>query len=378
MSKIQCMAAVNFGIEGITKRECIALGFDDIRAENGKVFFTTNPKGVLKANIWLRTAERVHIVLGRFPAYSFEELFQGVYKIPWEEWIPKDGNFTVSGRSVKSKLYSISDCQSISEKALIKRLQKTYPIEYFPKSGNRYRVEVSLLKDEVTVTLDTSGDGLHKRGYREKSVRAPISETLAASMILLSFWNPDRVLADPFCGSGTIPIEAAMIGRNIAPGLGRSFDCENWEFLTREEIRDVKSEAYGAMDFDKELKIYASDMDPEAIEIAKENAEILGLDDDIQFFTKDIRQVDYYEDYGVLITNPPYGERIGEKDEVEDLYRELGELYRDLDTWSFYVVTSYPKFTRIFNKKPDRIRRLYNGRIEVGFFQYYGPKPPKR
>ncbi|MDO5713824.1 MAG: class I SAM-dependent RNA methyltransferase [Tissierellia bacterium] len=378
MTEIQCMAAVNFGIEAVAKRECETLGLKNINVENGRVFFTTDIQGVFKANLWLRTVERVHIVLGRFKAYSFEELFEGVYALPWEDWIPKDGNFVVNGRSVKSKLYSISHCQSITEKAIVKRLQNTYPIDFFPKSGHRYGIEVSLLKDEAMITLDTSGEGLHKRGYREKTVKAPISETLAAAMIQLSFWNRDRILADPFCGSGTIPIEAAMIGKNIAPGLGRSFDVENWNLIPIKDLKEIKKEAYEGMDIDQKLNIYASDISPRAIKIAKSNAEIMGLEDDITFLVKDIESMDYFEDYGVLITNPPYGERIGKEDKIRELYTDLGHLYKDLKTWSFYVITSYQQFIRDFGKKPDRIRRLYNGRIDVGYYQYYGPRPPRK
>lgn len=378
MGKYLCMAGVNFGVEGVTKRECIALGFENVRAEDGRVYFETDAAGILKANIYLRTAERVYLVLKQFPALTFEELFQGVRSIPWEEILPEDANFIVAGRSVKSRLFSISDCQRITEKALITALQRKYRKEYFEKSGNRFGVEVSLLKDEATITLDTSGPGLHKRGYREKTVRAPITETLGAAMVMLSFWNPDRILADPFCGSGTIPIEAAMIARNIPPGLGRSFDYEKFGFLTRQEIRDIKGEAYGACDFDRKLEIYASDINHQAIKIARGNAEVLGLEEDIRFFQKDVAQVDYPGDYGVLITNPPYGERMGSEAEAGELLSELGRLYRDLKTWSFYVVTSYKGFSKRFGKPQDRVRRLYNGRIEVGYYQYYGPRPPKK
>lgn len=378
MSLIDMIATTSFGLEAVARRELEDLGYEDIRVENGRVNFSGTEKDIARTNLWLRTADRILVKLGEFKALSFEELFEGTKALAWEEWIPKDGNFIVQGRSVNSKLYSISDCQSIVEKAIVERLKTKYPVDWFDKTGPRYKVEVSLLKDIATLTIDTSGEGLHKRGYRERAGDAPIKETLAAAMILLSYWNKDRTLLDPFCGSGTIPIEAAMIGRKIAPGLDRSFDAEKWPRIKEKYWQDARTEAFAKIDHKSKLDILACDIDRRSILRARDNAANLGLEEDIAFFMKDMRQVDIQDEYGVIITNPPYGERIGEKEEIHQLYKDFAKKYGKLDTWSIYVVTSEKKFENLYGRRADRRRKLYNGRIEVNYYQYYGPRPPRK
>ncbi len=375
MRDIDLIATTTFGLEAVAKRELEALGFEDMKVENGRIDFKGSIEDIVRTNLWLRTVDRVLIKLAEFKAMSFEELFQGTKAVNWAGWIPENGAFIVEGKSLNSKLYSISDSQSIVEKAIVEKLKETYPIDWFSKSGERYRIEVSILKDIATITLDTSGDGLHKRGYRDRAGDAPIKETLAAAMIMLSYWNKDRVLLDPFCGSGTILIEAAMIGRNMAPGLDRTFDAEKWEKIPAEVWSNERVKARGAIDFSSQLKLLGSDTDKRSILRARDNAANLGLEDDIAFFMKDMRDVDLNEDYGVVITNPPYGERMGEKEEVRKLYTDFGSKFRPLETWSVYVITSNEEFESLYGKKADRKRKLYNGRIKVDYYQFYGPRP---
>lgn len=375
MRDIDLIATTTFGLEAVAKRELEALGFEDMKVENGRIDFKGSIEDIVRTNLWLRTVDRVLIKLAEFKAMSFEELFQGTKAVNWAGWIPENGAFIVEGKSLNSKLYSISDSQSIVEKAIVEKLKETYPIDWFSRSGERYRIEVSILKDIATITLDTSGDGLHKRGYRDRAGDAPIKETLAAAMIMLSYWNKDRVLLDPFCGSGTILIEAAMIGRNMAPGLDRTFDAEKWEKIPAEVWSNERVKARGAIDFSSQLKLLGSDTDKRSILRARDNAANLGLEDDIAFFMKDMRDVDLNEDYGVVITNPPYGERMGEKEEVRKLYTDFGSKFRPLETWSVYVITSNEEFESLYGKKADRKRKLYNGRIKVDYYQFYGPRP---
>ena len=379
MEKIELIATTTFGLEAIAKRELMNLGYEDLKVENGKVIFTGTERDIPKTNLWLRTADRVLLRMGEFKALSFEELFEKTKALPWDEWIPENGNFLVEGKSIDSKLFSISDCQSIVEKAVVEKLKTKYNnVTWFEKSGAKYKIEVSLLKDIATLTIDTSGEGLHKRGYRDRAGDAPIKETLAAAMILLSFWNKDRILFDPFCGSGTIPIEAAMIGKNIAPGLDRKFVAEDWERIDKEFWSEARADAFKAIDNNVKLKILACDIDKRAILKSRDNAAKVGLEDDIEFFMKDMRDVDLKNDYGVVISNPPYGERIGEKDEIQELYTDLGAKFRELDTWSVYIITSEESFERLYGKRADKKRKLYNGRIKVDYYQYYGPRPPKQ
>lgn len=372
------IATTNFGLESVAKRELNDLGFTKLKTTDGKVEIDTELENVAKLNLNMRSAERILIKLSEFSATTFEELFQGVYEIDWLKYLDKDTNFIIEGRSIKSKLFSISDCQRITEKAIIKKLQTKYKISWFEKSKERVKIEVSLFKDIATITIDSSGEGLHKRGYREINYKAPISETIAASLVMLSFWKKDRIFADPFCGSGTIPIEAAMIAKNIAPGLMRKFDFEKFKFLDENIFKEEKKKAYAKIDYDTKLEIYASDISYKAIEVAIHNAEILGLEEDIRFFQKDIKELELFGDYGVIITNPPYGVRIGEIEKVSKLNRELGDLYRSLNNWSLYAISAKEDFQRDFGMKSDKNRKLYNGRLKSYYYQYYGKKPPKK
>ena len=374
MENIKLIATTNMGLEAVTKRELQDLGYKDLEVSDGKIKISCQLKDIAILNLRLRTAERVLLLIDSFRAETFEELFDKVFEIRWWDYIAEEDQFIIQGRSRKSKLFSISDCQRITEKAIIEKLKMKYKVSWFEKSGTRVKIEVSLLNDIAEITMDTSGDGLHKRGYREVNYKAPLSETIAASLVKLTFWNKDRILADPFCGSGTIPIEAAMIEKNIAPGLMRDFDFVNFKFFDEEIFKEEKKKCYSEIKYDEKLEILASDVSHKAIQIARANAEILGLDEDISFFQKDIRDLDLPDDYGIIITNPPYGERIGKKD-VDELNRELGELARSLKTWSYYIITANENFEKNFGKKSDRNRKLYNGRLKTYYYQYYGPKP---
>lgn len=373
---IRLEAITNFGMEAVLKREAIQLGMQNVTVQDGLVTMSGEYPDIARLNLWLRTAERVHLILSTFEAKSFEELFQGVSKIPWDEIMPATANFITEAKSQKSKLFSLSDIQRISEKAIVNKMSKAYGKTWFEKNGARFRIGIRIKNDIATIYLDTSGAGLHDRGYRQRSVKAPLTETIASGLVQLSYWNSDRVLADPFCGSGTIAIEAAMIGRNIAPGLNRKFDFEYWPMEKEIGTKEIRQEAYGLILWDKELEIIASDIDPKAIESARHNIEHLGLEDDIRLFVKDVAQIDYADEYGVLITNPPYGIRIEEESQVKLLNQQLGKLARDLPTWSYYIITSQENFEKEFGKKANRKRKLYNGRIKVDYYQYYGPKPP--
>ena len=374
MENIKLIATTNMGLEAVTKRELLDLGYEDLEVSDGKIKISCQLKDIAILNLRLRTAERVLLLIDSFRAETFEELFDKVFEIRWWDYIAEDDQFIIQGRSRKSKLLSISDCQRITEKAIIEKLKMKYKVSWFEKSGPRVKIEVSLLNDIAEITMDTSGDGLHKRGYREVNYKAPLSETIAASLVKLTFWNKDRILADPFCGSGTIPIEAAMIEKNIAPGLMRDFDFVKFKFFDEDIYKEEKKKCYSEINYDEKLEILASDVSHKAIQIAKANAEILGLDEDISFFQKDIRDLDLPDDYGVIITNPPYGERIG-KEDVDELNKELGELARSLKTWSYYIITANENFEKNFGKKADRNRKLYNGRLKTYYYQYYGPKP---
>lgn len=372
------IATTTFGIEAVARRELEALGFEIIGTENGKVTFKGDERGIVKANLWVRTADRILIQLGQFKAFTFDQLFDQTKAIPWEKYISKEGKFIVNGKSVKSKLFSIRDCQKMVKKATVDRLKEAYKVNWLEESKEEYQIMVSLLKDVATITLDTSGTGLHKRGYRVETVEAPMKETLAAALVQLSYWNKDRTLYDVFCGSGTIPIEAAMIGRNIAPGLARDFDAKHWSFIPSQIWKEEVRAAYQAIDYDVDLQIYASDISQKSIEAAKENALEAGVDDCITFATKDFKDIEYQNDYGIIISNPPYGERLDTKHIVEGMYIALGNIFNKLDTWSKYFFTSYEEFERKYRNKSDRKRKLYNGRIEAYYYQYYGPRPPQK
>lgn len=376
VAKLELIATATFGLEAVVKREIEALGYKILKSEDAKITFLGDERALVRSNLWLRSADRVLLLIGEFYATTFEELFQQTKALPWEEWIPMDGRFTVTGTSVKSTLHSIPDCQAIVKKAIVEKLKETYAVERFPETGAAYTVKATLLKDRITVTLDTSGPGLHKRGYRVRDVAAPIKETLAAAMVQLSFWKAGRLLVDPFCGSGTIPIEAAMIARNIAPGISRKFVSEEWDSIPKELWKEERKAAYEAIDYDRDLSIRGSDINPEAIKAAKANAEKAGVDDCIEFSVKPFGKLNTEEEYGIIITNPPYGERIGEMEEIQRIYKELNRFFTANPTWSLYLVTSDKGFEKQFLEKPaDRRRKLYNGRIEICYYQYYGKKP---
>ena len=377
MDNIKLIATSTFGLEAVVKREVLDLGFKNVQTDNAMITFEGDLSSIPKANLWLRSADRVLLKLGEFKALTFEELFEQTKSLPWEQWISQDGKFTVTGKSVKSKLFSVSDCQAIVKKAVVEKLKTKYKVEWFTETGPEFTIQVSLLNDIATLTIDTSGDGLHKRGYRERSVQAPIKETLAAALIMLSYWRKDRVLLDVFCGSGTIPIEAALIGKNIAPGLNRKFASESWPILGADLWKRERVSALQAIDQNVNLKIYGWDIDEEAIEIAKDNAYEAGVDDCIEFEAKELSSIDIKDNYGVIICNPPYGERLSQLSEVENLYKEMGKNFSKLDTWSKYIITSYEDFERLYGKKADKKRKLYNGRIKVDYFQYFGPRPPR-
>lgn len=378
MSKLELIATATFGLEAIVKREVENLGYKILKSEDAKITYLGDERAIVKSNLWLRCADRVLLKIGEFNAFSFEELFQQTKALPWEEWIPEEGKFTVTGTSVKSTLHSVPDCQAIVKKAMVERLKETYHCQWFKETGPEYIIKVTILKDRVTVTIDTSGAGLHKRGYRIKDVAAPIKETLAAAMVQLSFWKEGRLLLDPFCGSGTIPIEAALIGRNIAPGLYRKFSSENWPSISEALWKEERKAAFDAIKVESDIRIQASDISTEAIKSARINAEEAGVDDCIEFNVMPLGKLKFEENHGIIICNPPYGERIGEKDEIQRIYKELKQLFKENPTWSLYLITTDKEFEAMtFGRPADRRRKLYNGRLEVCLYQYYGAKPDK-
>ena len=373
--KLELIATATFGLEAVVKRELEELGFKILKSEDAKITFSGDERAIVRSNLWLRCADRVQIKMGEFNAYEFEELFQQTKALPWEQWIPVDGKFTVSGTSVKSKLHSVPACQSIVKKAIVEKLKETYCIDKFEETGAEYPVKVTILKDRATLTIDTSGAGLHKRGYRTIDVRAPIKETLAAAMVQLSFWREGRLLVDPCCGSGTIPIEAALIGRNIAPGLSRNFISEDWDGISDNLWKEERRLAFEAVKHDADIRILASDIDPRAITAAQENALEAGVDDCITFEVKDIANLKTEEKRGIIIANPPYGERIGEDREIKKIYNAFKKIANEDPSWSFFVITADKEFEKLaFGKPADRRRKLYNGRIETCYYQYHGQK----
>lgn len=373
--RLELIATATFGLEAVVKREIQNLGYKILKSEDGKITYMGDERAIVKSNLWLRSADRVLLKMAEFKAMEFEELFQQTKALPWEELIPIDGKFTVTGTSVKSKLHSVPACQSIVKKAIVERLKEYYCIDHFEETGAAYTVKTTILKDNVTLTVDTSGAGLHKRGYRARDVAAPIKETLAAAMVQLSFWREDRLMMDPCCGSGTVPIEAAMIGRNIAPGLNRSFACEGWELIPPEMWKEERKAAYDAINYDTPLRIFAFDIDPKAIEAAKENAIEAGVDDCIVFKCMDMRKIQANEPRGIIITNPPYGERIGEAKQIEAIYKKYNEFFKKNPTWSLFMITTDKTVEKKIMERPaDRRRKLYNGRLEVCYYQFHGTK----
>ena len=377
--KLELIATATFGLEAVVKREIEALGYRIIRSEDAKITYMGDERAIARSNLWLRSADRVLLKMGEFKALEFEDLFQQTKAVAWEDIIPADGKFTVTGTSVKSKLHSVPACQSIVKKAIVERLGSFYCIDRFEETGAEYTVKVTILKDRVTLTIDTSGTGLHKRGYRVCDVAAPIKETLAAAMVQLSFWKAGRLLVDPCCGSGTIPIEAAMIGRNIAPGLNRKFASQEWDIIPPEIWKEERKAAFEAIDYDADIRIEASDISGRAVEAAIENAAEAGVDDCIEFKKMDMAKLTAEEEGGIVITNPPYGERIGEKKQIEAIYSAYNEFYRKNPTWSLFMVTTDKEVeNKIFGRPADRRRKLYNGRLEVCYYQFHGQKPGRK
>lgn len=375
--KYNLIATATFGIEAVVAQELKTLGYENLKVENGRVEFEGSEEDIVKCNLWLRTADRVLIKMKEFKAESFEELFQGTLACKWGELIPANGKMHVTGKSVKSKLYSVPDCQGIVKKAIVESMKRKYKTDWFNEDGPVYKIEVGILKDLVTLTIDTSGAGLHKRGYRELAGEAPLKETLAAAMVLLSRWESHRILADPFCGSGTIAIEAAMIAANIAPGLRRSFVSESWPTMSTKLWEEKRSEAQ-AMIKDGDFRILASDINGKILTTARENAVKAGVDKYIAFQKLDVMEFKSRKKYGCMISNPPYGERIGEIKEVEKLYKSLSTVLSELDSWSFFILTSHTEFQKLFGKRATKNRKLYNGRILCYFYEYFGPLPKRR
>lgn len=371
------IATSTFGLEKVVADELKELGYDDLTIENGKVTFEGDEMDIVTCNMWLRTADRVLIKMAEFKAESFEELFQGTKEVEWGDIVPITGFMHVTGKSIKSKLHSVPDCQSIVKKAVVEAMKRKYRMDTFPENGAEYKIEVAILKDVVTLTIDTTGPGLHKRGYRELAGEAPLKETLAAALVLLSKWEPSRVLADPLCGSGTIAIEAAMIGRNIAPGLNRSFVSEQWDIIDQDLWEDIRKHARNSVN-NKDFKILASDINGRLLATARANAIKAGVEENVFFQKMDVRDFSSKKKYGFIVTNPPYGERIGEEKEVEELYKDMGKVFTNLNDWSYFVLTSHPKFQELFGEKSNKNRKLYNGRIQCYYYQYLGAKPEKK
>ncbi len=379
MRKFELIAPCHFGVEAVLKREITELGYDVTEVADGRVTFFGDEEALCRANIFLRTAERILIRIGSFPAGTFEELFQGTKALPWEEYIPPDGKFWVAkAASVKSRLFSPSDIQSVMKKAMVERLKEKYGISWFSEDGAHFPIRVFLMKDQVTVGLDTTGESLHKRGYRKLTARAPIAENLAAALILLTPWNKERILVDPFCGSGTFPIEAALMAAGIAPGMERSFLAQEWEHIAgKKHWYEAVDEAREQVDLTVDPDIQGYDIDDGMINAARENAKLAGVDKLIHFQRRGIEQLSHGKKYGFLITNPPYGERLQEKKELPALYRMIGERYRKLDSWSMYLITAYENAEQDIGQKADRNRKIYNGMMKTYYYQFLGPRPPK-
>ena len=380
MERFELIAPCHFGLEAVMKREILDLGYEVSQVEDGRVTFIGDAEAVCRANIFLRTTERILLKVGSFKAETFEELFQGTRAIPWEQYIPRDGKFWVAkASSIKSKLFSPSDIQSIMKKAMVERMKGAYGITWFPEDGTSYPLRVFLYKDVVTVAMDTSGDSLHKRGYRTLTSKAPITETLAAALLMLTPWKPDRILVDPFCGSGTFPIEAAMMAANMAPGMNREFLAEDWKNLIPKKCwYEAMDEANDLVKNDISVDIQGYDIDGEIVRAARANAAAAGVDHLIHFQQRPVSQLSHPKKYGFLITNPPYGERIEDKKNLPELYKTIGERFAALDSWSAYIITAYEDTERYFGRKADKNRKIYNGMMKTYFYQFMGPKPPSR
>jgi putative N6-adenine-specific DNA methylase len=379
MGEYQLIATAAMGLEALVAKEVRALGYE-CEVDNGKVMFKGDEYAIARSNLWLRTAARVKLKVGEFKAYTFDELFEKTKALPWENYLPEDAAFPVLGKSVKSKLFSISDCQAIVKKAVVEKMKKHYKREsWFEETGGYYQIEISMLKDVATITIDTTGkEGLHKRGYRASQGEAPLKETTAAALVMLSNWKPDRPFIDPFCGSGTIPIEAALIGQNIAPGFNREFASESWHWISPNVWDQVRTEAEDLANYEQPLDITGSDIDHRMVKIAQDNAFEAGLGDLVQFKQMQVKDISTKKEYGVIIGNPPYGERLGEKEAVEQMYRDMGLAFSKLDTWSVYILTSNEDFEQLYGKPATKKRKLFNGFIRTDLYQYWGKRPPRQ
>lgn len=378
MTTFKLLATAAMGLESIVADEVKELGYET-QTDNGKVFFEGEERDIAKANLWLRTADRVKIIAGEFNAYTFDELFERTKAIEWEKFLPVDANFPVQGKSVKSKLYSVPDCQSIVKKAIVERLKKAYHRNSFlDESGPRFKIEVSILKDKVQLSIDTSGAGLHKRGYRLDQGEAPLKETLAAALVKLSRWTPDRPFIDPFCGSGTIAIEAAMIGQNIAPGYNREFDSEHWPWMKPQMWEEVRNEAEELANYDQPLDILGTDIDHRMVKIAEANALEAGFGDLIQFQQRQLKDFTAHGENGVVVGNPPYGERIGEIEEIEEMIGDMGRIFAKYPSWSIYMLSSMPRFETLYGQPATKKRKLFNGFIRTDLFQFWGERPKNK
>lgn len=380
MKTYELIAPCHFGLEAVLKKEIYDLGYDITKVEDGRVTFTGDEEAICRANVFLRTAERILLKVAQFHAETFDELFEGIKAIPWENYIPVDGKFWVKkATSIKSKLFSPSDIQSIVKKAMVERMKQKYNVNWFEETGVEYPLRLFLMKDEVTAAIDTSGESLHKRGYRTMTSKAPITETLAAALIMLTPWRNDRILIDPFCGSGTFPIEAAMMAAQIAPGMNRSFTAENWiNLIERKLWYDTVEEACELVDMNIEADIQGYDIDGEVVKAARENAKRAGVEHLIHFQQRPVNALSHPKKYGFIITNPPYGERLEEKEALPRLYTEIGEALKRLDSWSAFMITSFEETERYIGRKADKNRKIYNGMLKTYFYQFLGPKPPKR
>ncbi len=377
MSEITLIATTSFGLEAVVRREVQRLGFDDVQVSEGKVEFKATSENIPKANLWLRSADRVLLKMGEFPALTFDELFEQTKALPWENWITKEGEFRVTGKAVKSTLGSVRACQSIVKKAVVERLKIAYKTSWFAETGPEFTIQIAMLKDVATLTIDTSGSGLNKRGYRVQTGTAALRETLAAALVQLSFWDRNRLLIDPMCGSGTILIEAAMIGRNIAPGLKRPFAAQEWPTLGQDMWREERAAAREVILQDHDFEIFGYDIDEQVIDAGKANAKRAGVAKNIHFEQKDIQDIWIDRQYGVVISNPPYGKKTGEFKEMNQIYIALNNMFRKKKGWSIYILTADKIFPKYFKRSwPDRVRKLYNGVIEVQYYQYFGERPP--
>lgn len=377
MNQITLIATISYGLEAVVKRELHTLGFEASHVADGKVEFEATIGDIPRANLWLRSADRVLLKVGKFPALTFDELFEQTKALPWEAWITEDGQFTVTGKAVKSTLGSVRACQAIVKKAVVERLKEQYHRDWFAETGPEFTIQVSMLKDVAVLTLDTSGSGLNKRGYRQQSCEAALKETLAAALVLLSVWNKDRLLIDPMCGSGTILIEAALIGRNIAPGLRREFASERWPAIAPEAWQQARLAARQAIDQEGSLQLFGYDIDATAIDASRMNARHAGVGTDIVFEQKDVKDLWIDKHYGIVISNPPYGIKIGDFQAMNQIYISLNKTFKKKKGWSIYILTADAKFPDYFKRaRPDRVRKLHNGPIEVNYYQYFGERPP--